>query len=56
MATQRYEEYLEAIHSVVQRKGYAKVTDVADIMGVSPAATTEMFQRLSENGYINYEK
>ncbi|MCI0496724.1 MAG: metal-dependent transcriptional regulator [Thermoplasmata archaeon] len=56
MSTQRYEEYLEAIHTVVARKGYAKVTDVAELMAVSPAATTEMFQRLADNGFVNYEK
>ncbi|HID74356.1 MAG TPA: metal-dependent transcriptional regulator [Thermoplasmata archaeon] len=56
MVTQRYEEYLEAILTVEQRKGYAKVTDVAELMSVSPAATTEMFKRLSSDGYVNYER
>ena len=33
MVGTRYEEYLEAIHSVVQEKGYAKVSDVARSWG-----------------------
>ena len=55
MVGTRYEEYLEAIHSVVQRKGYAKVSDVAAILDVSQAATTQMLKRLSADGFVNYE-
>jgi len=55
MVGTRYEEYLEAIDSVVQRKGYAKVSDVAAILDVSQAATTQMLKRLSADGFVNYE-
>jgi DtxR family Mn-dependent transcriptional regulator len=55
MVGTRYEEYLEAIHSVVQRKGYAKVSDVATVLDVSQAATTQMLKRLSTDGFVNYE-
>ena len=56
MVTTRAEEYLESIYEVAEEKGYAKVTDVARLLGVGLSAVTEMFQKLSDEGYINYEK
>ena len=56
MVATRTEEYLEAVYEVVQKKGYAKVTDVAHLLNVGLSAVTEMFQKLSNDGYINYEK
>ncbi|MDO9536801.1 MAG: metal-dependent transcriptional regulator [Thermoplasmata archaeon] len=56
MATERSEDYLEAIDSIIGLKGYARVKDVSEILGVGPSSVTEMFQKLSEDGYINYEK
>lgn len=54
--TERTEDYLEAIDTVVERKGYARVKDVSDMLGVALSSVTEMFQKLSDAGYINYEK
>ncbi|MBU7009848.1 MAG: metal-dependent transcriptional regulator [Theionarchaea archaeon] len=54
--TGRTEDYLEAIDTVVEKKGYARVKDISDILGVALSSVTEMFQKLSEAGYINYEK
>lgn len=56
MIGKREEEYLEAIYSVVEDKGYAKVTDVANELDVGLSAVTEMFQRLDDKGYIDYTK
>ncbi len=56
MTTYREEDYLEAILHVVNRKGYAKVTDISKHLGCSAATVTEMFVRLSERGLVNYEK
>jgi len=56
MATMREEDYLEAIASVVGKKGYAKVNDISKLLGVAPSSVTEMFRRLSDSGYVNYEK
>lgn len=56
MNTGREEDYLKAIFKVVKRKGYAKVSDVSRELGVGFSAVTEMFQKLSSKGYINYEK
>lgn len=56
MTTNREEDYLEAILHVVNRKGYAKVTEISKHLGCSAATVTEMFNRLSERGLVNYEK
>ncbi|RLF40645.1 MAG: metal-dependent transcriptional regulator [Thermoplasmata archaeon] len=56
MTTERIEDYLEVIQLIVDKKGYARGKDVAQLLGISPASVTEMFQKLSKNGYINYEK
>lgn len=56
MTTERNEDYLEAIDAVIQKKGYAKVKDISNILGVGPSSVTEMFQKLNNSGYINYEK
>lgn len=56
MVATRIEEYIEAIYEIVKKKGYAKVTDIASLLNVGLSAVTEMFQKLSDKGYINYEK
>ena len=56
MATERVEDYMEAIQLIIDKKGYARGKDVAKLLGISPASVTEMFQKLSKKGYINYEK
>ena len=56
MTTYREEDYLEAILHVVNRKGYAKVSDISKHLGCSAATVTEMFIRLSGRGMVNYEK
>lgn len=56
MATERTEDYLEVLDAIIIEKGYAKVKDVSKILGVGPSSVTEMFQKLSNAGYINYEK
>ena len=56
MATERIEDYLEAIQLIINKKGYARGKDVAQLLDISPSSVTEMFQKLSKNGYINYEK
>ena len=56
MASVRWEQYIETIDDVQRRKGYAKVVDVAQALDVGLPTVTEMFQKLSEAGLINYEK
>ena len=56
MTTERTEDYLEVLDAIITEKGYAQVKDVSKILGVGPSSVTEMFQKLGEAGYINYEK
>jgi len=56
MVTGRKEDYLEAIDEVARKKGYAKVIDISKRLGIGSSSVTEMFQKMAEEGYINYEK
>lgn len=56
MVTKRTEEYLETIYELVQRKEYARVKDISNHLDVGLSTVTEMLKKLSDTGYINYEK
>ena len=56
MPSERTEDYLEALIQIIDEKGFAKVKDISEMLSVSPSSVTEMFQKLKEKGYINYEK
>jgi DtxR family Mn-dependent transcriptional regulator len=52
------DEYLETMYEFYEQGGNVRVRtgDLAGRMGVSPASATEMIQRLSSKGYIDYER
>lgn len=50
------ENYLRVIYEIAEKKGYARPMDVARTLGISSASVTEMMQKLSKEGYVNYEK
>ena len=54
--SQSAEDYLERIHELIEEKGYARVVDIASSLAVKQASVTGMVQKLSELGYLNYEK
>lgn len=54
--SQSAEDYLERIHELIERKGYARVIDIAASLDVRQASVTSMVQKLGELGYLNYEK
>ncbi|MCS3924731.1 metal-dependent transcriptional regulator [Methanosalsum natronophilum] len=56
MVTEREEDYLKVVHELIEQKGYVRVKDVSKQLDVSPSSVTEMFQRMDDAGYINYEK
>ncbi len=51
---ERYEEYLETILYVTKGNGTAKTSELAEELGVSPSSVTEMIQKLSGEGYVEY--
>jgi DtxR family manganese transport transcriptional regulator len=52
----RVEDYLEVIYELIQSKGYARSTAIAERLGVRTASVTSMLQRLSRLDLIVYER
>jgi len=50
------EDYLERILDLINSKGYARVVDIAEGLGISQASVTNMVQRLDAEGLLKYEK
>jgi Mn-dependent DtxR family transcriptional regulator len=50
------EDYLERILELIDSKGYARVVDIAALLGISQASVTNMVQRLDAEGLLKYEK
>jgi Mn-dependent DtxR family transcriptional regulator len=47
---------LEQIYSLIEEKGYARVSDIAEALKVHPSSVTKMVQKLDQNNYLVYEK
>ncbi|HBY56526.1 MAG TPA: transcriptional regulator MntR [Candidatus Atribacteria bacterium] len=56
MTTRNVEDYLEVIWDLQDEKGYIKAKDIAYKLEVTRPSVSEMIRKLSENGYIVYEK
>lgn len=56
MPTSTAEDYLERIYSLIQEKGYARVSDIAEALQVSPSTVTRMVQKLDEQNLLEYER
>ena len=50
------EEYLEVIYELISEKGNARVSDIAEKLGISPASVTEMVQKLKKSGFVTQER
>ncbi|WP_028775601.1 transcriptional regulator MntR [Shimazuella kribbensis] len=56
MPTPSMEDYLENIYKLIDQKGYARVSDIAEALEVHPSSVTKMVQKLDQNQYLVYEK
>ncbi|WP_079524996.1 MULTISPECIES: transcriptional regulator MntR [Halobacillus] len=56
MPTPSMEDYIEQIYLLIKTKGYARVSNIAEILGVQPSSVTKMVQKLDQEGYLIYEK
>jgi Mn-dependent DtxR family transcriptional regulator len=56
MPTPSMEDYLEQIYSLIENKGYARVSEIAETLDVHPSSVTKMVQKLDEKKYLVYEK
>ncbi len=50
------EDYIEQIYLLIENKGYARVSDIAEALSVHPSSVTKMVQKLDRNEYLIYEK
>ncbi|HEY2493916.1 MAG TPA: transcriptional regulator MntR [Paenibacillus sp.] len=56
MPTPSMEDYLERIYKLIDEKGYARVSDIAEGLEVHPSSVTKMIQKLDKDEYLIYEK
>ncbi len=56
MPTPSMEDYLERIYQLIEEKGYARVSDIAEGLEVHPSSVTKMIQKLDKDDYLVYEK
>ncbi|HTI70392.1 MAG TPA: iron dependent repressor, metal binding and dimerization domain protein [Candidatus Limnocylindria bacterium] len=49
------ENYLERIDDLIREKGYARVSDLAETMGLSQPSVSVMIKRLAERGLLERE-
>ena len=50
------EDYLEQILILLETKGYARSTDIAESLGVTKPSVSVAMKKLREGGYISMEK
>ncbi len=56
LPTPSMEDYIEQIFILIQNKGYARVSDIAEALSVHPSSVTKMVQKLDKDNYLVYEK
>jgi len=56
MRKKTIEDYVELLYDLQQGKNPVHTNDIASALNINPASVTEIFQKLSNEGYINYEK
>ncbi len=49
------EDYLEQILVLLEEKGYARSTDIAESLGVTKPSVSVAMKKLRENGYISMD-
>ena len=50
------EDYLEVIYELIQHKGYATTTEIANYLKVSVPSVTKMLGKLNRTSWLEYEK
>ncbi|GLY09739.1 transcriptional regulator MntR [Bacillus badius] len=56
MPTPSMEDYIEQIFILIDKKGYARVSDIAEALSVHPSSVTKMVQKLDKDEYLIYER
>ena len=50
------EDYLEAIFNLIKKNGSARVTDIAEQLGIAASSVNQGLKRLNQEGLIDQEK
>ena len=50
------EDHLGRIYTLVEAKGYSRVTDLAAALHLSTSTVSNMVRRLAKRGFVNYER
>ena len=56
MKKKTIEDYVELIYILQNKNKRVHTNDMASILKIKPASVTEIFKKLSDGKYINYEK
>ena len=56
MRKKTIEDYVELVYDLQIGKERVHTNDIASALEVNPASVTEIFHKLSDEGYIDYEK
>ncbi|MFP3952285.1 MAG: metal-dependent transcriptional regulator [Candidatus Bathyarchaeia archaeon] len=54
--TEREEDYLRGILEIQRAKGYSRIRDISEKVGVTPPSAVEMMRKLDDKMLVNYEK
>ena len=56
MRKRTIEDYVELVYDVQKGKKRVHTNDIASALDINPASVTEIFQKLSVEGYVSYKK
>lgn len=56
MFSKTVEDFLEAIHNILLRKGYVKNKDIVNELNIRASSATAALKKLKDEGMIEYEK
>lgn len=54
--TPSMEDYMEMIYRLVKDDGQVRISDLSKALNVQPPSSSKMVQKLSEMGFLEYEK
>ncbi len=54
--TESAEDYLERIHELVERQGFASVSAIAEALHLTRSTVSNMVRRLASQGLLNYQR
>ena len=56
MRRKTIEDYVELLYDLQKNKKIVHTNDIANALNIKPSSVTEIFIKLSDEGYLNYEK